>query len=452
MGDATFREIYVDRDLSRWGSMPNPRVVQLGNSWRTDVGNVEVKTSQAGTPSLVLSYSQFSNPNPPLSILEVWYDAQGIDIGYLYYDETDFDSSAGGYATLAPAWLTNIVISADETTSSYDQTGNILGESPGTRTFAATAAGRKFAMIQFYYTGATAAVTGDWRMEFRKLAVYGRHGLEGKGEQPHGFTPDQVTRDMAARANGITLRDIDSLSYVIPHFLITTPTTPRDGITNVSEFANVDYGVWGPRSPLDFSTTGYFDYKARDTATQHWFATRSDFEDDLTFHSETQTLYDTVEVSYSTESGASVVKQFSIYSPDLQAAGLSPRVYALDAGTTTDAGAQLLAEIFLNVYAGFAPARGSGSLLGTVRHYQRGEIPAYYLRADGANIRIPDILPAETAFALDATPDRRTTFPVKRVTVDCSGDSPKTIVEFDQSTDSLATLMAQQSAEAALIG
>lgn len=449
--DVTFAEIYVDRDLSRWEGIPNERVEKLGNLWQTDRGSVELRpTGSSGRPAVALSFSTLHTTATIKQIVESWYDAAGIPIGAVVYDMVSFDAFGGGYGFLGAEWFAAIYLATSpELPGSVDSTANLVPSASGTLT--ATTSDRAYAALQFYYTGISETLANDWRVEFH-TAVFGRHGMTKQGASPGGFTADQIVGNIVSRASHIQARNVSSFGYVIPNFTVLTPVTLKTGIEEVSQYASVDYGVWGPNSVFDRSVDGYFDYTAKDTSTQHWTALRSDFEADLTFHSETGSLYDTVNITYQTEGGKTQVETFSTYSPDLARAGLSPRTYPLNVGTTTKAGARIYAEIFLDLFAGFAPARGSGSLTGSVRHYRRGRIPAYYMRADGANVRVPDILPAETTFALSEAPDRRTTFPIKRVTVDCSGDMPRTTVEFDQSTEALASLLAQEAQMPALVG
>jgi hypothetical protein len=380
---------------------------------------------------------------------ELWYHGGGVDIGLIVFDGVVTPASFGGDEKM----LNKIVVATSDLTAgestifeAHQSNVSFYGASTG-------GPGYKYIFALMAYVASIPTSNYRNTYSFQNPKIFGRHGLAFKGTWPNiGFSADQIVVHIVSKANDIAARRIDSFAYVIPQFTVETATTPKDAIPQVNAFANADYGTWGPDSPLDNSINGYFDYKQPDTATQHWFASRADFEGDLGFHTELSSLYDAVDVHWADEAGADHTERFSIFSPDLREANLSPRVAPLDAGTTTKAGAQILAEIFLDIFAGFAPARGSGTVSGKVRHYRRGKLPAYYMRADGSNLRIPDILPAETAFSLDSTPDRRTTFPIKRVSVDCSGDVPRTSVEFDQSTEALSVLLAQEAAQAELVG
>lgn len=379
LGDTTFQEIYIDQDKSKWGSIPNPRIEELGATWATNAGNIQVRPAAGGLSALALIFNGLTNlKGTRIGIVEAWYNAGGIPLGSVYLESTAFGGAYNGNLS----WVSSLSFS--------DSDHGIAASTPwglGASTFTAPDAASIYAFLNLYYNETEGANVGEFRWELRKLATYGRHSLIGKGEAPAGFSADQIVGHMLSKASGVSPRRFSSFSYVITQFTVETPTTPRDSIGQVNELAGADYGTWGPNSPFDNSTNGYFDYTERESAVQHWFATRADFEEDLNFHTETQSLFDTVEIIYSDESGANRTERFSITSPDLREAGLSPRVYPLNAGTTTKAGARILAEIFLNLFAGFAPARGSGTLSKPIRHYQRGMLSPCYLRADGANIR-----------------------------------------------------------------
>jgi hypothetical protein len=445
LGDITFREIYLDADLSKWAEMSIQRRINLISesfvfSPTAAVGFQEAGVTAAG---IIFDFSGVTKIEALKPGMELYYNGGGIDLGRLIYDFL-----GDGTTT----WTEIPQLCTDDVQSSSDAPLNLNGTSVTQKEVVASVAGRKFGVLQSFYTGAFLGQMTN-RHVYQNVKMLGRHGLSLKGSWPLvGLSADQIVGHIISKASGIVTRLFSTFPYNIPQFVVDTPTTPKDAIPQVNEYANADYGTWGPNSPFDNSTNGYFDFTEPQPSTQHWFALRADFEGDLAFHTETSSLYDTVDVSWTDEANASHVERYSITSPDLKAAGLSPRIFPLNLGMTTKAGAQIEAEIFLQLFAGFAPARGSGTISRPLRHYRRGILPPYYLRADGSNMRIPDILSAETTFSLDSTPDRRTTFPIKRVSVDCSGDIPRTSVEFDQTNDSMAMLLAQEAAQAALIG
>jgi hypothetical protein len=443
LSDNTMREIYIDSQLGKWGEVSSQRKIEVINAGYAYAAGASVTPGGAGSARSALFFD-FTGVTATATLnegTELMYYGTGIDIGHVYFDQ--IGDATTTWSKVVALSLTDLGSGWVDTSPNYSGITESLGQGVH-----AAGSGRKYAFIQAFYTNNAFAGQMTNKQYFQNVYVIGTHGLQLAEWPAYGLTADQIVGNVIQRVPGITARRIDQSSFLIQQFVIETATHHLDVLAQLAELAEVDYGTWGPNSPLDNTTNGYFDWKEKDRATQHWFATRADFEEDLTFHSELATLYDTVEVSYTDEAGIVRSLTQSIYSRDLQEADLSPRTYSLDAGQTTTAGAQIYAEIFLAIFAGFSPARGSGTLAGMIRHYRRGKIPAYYLRADGSNIRIPDILPAETAFSLDSTPDRRTTFPIQRVTVDLSGDYPKTNVSFDQASEALSILLAQQTLQA----
>lgn len=446
LGDLTFREIYIDRDNSKWVDRSIQRRIDQASLVANVLASSGFQDTGSAGPGLVFTFTTAQSGTT--NIGELWYYGQGIDLGALSYSFRSL-GGAGADASFSDQGF----LSTDDLATSFDSGTNHQQTNAENQTFVASVAGRKYALFQVRYAAGSSFTFTSNVHGWLFPRVTGRHGIIAKGSAPtEGFSADQIVVHIVSKATGIMPRTISSFSYIIQQLTFETAISPKDAIPTVDEFAGADYGTWGPSSPFDNSTNGYFDYTQKQPEVQHWFATRADFDDDLNFHTETQSLYDTVDVNYTDEGGINRTERFSITSPDLMEAGLSPRVYTLVAGTTTKAGARAFGEIFLSLFAGFAPARGSGTLSKPIRHYRRGLLSPCYLRADGANVRIPDILPAETTFSLDATPDRRTTFPIKRVTVDCSGEVPKANIEFDQANDSLAVLLAQEAAQAALVG
>jgi hypothetical protein len=55
-------------------------------------------------------------------------------------------------------------------------------------------------------------------------------------------------------------------------------------------------------------------------------------------------------------------------------------------------------------------------------------------------------------FEMSAEPDRRATFPIKRVEVDCSGDYPTVNVDLDQTPEVMDALLARLQSSAEILG
>ncbi len=435
--DGSLQEIFLDRDLAGWGEPSTSRQLNLAvaNVLPDPSPSVNPQDSGAELPAIVFAYTRLvagiSNGG------EVWYFGGGVDLGRLIYRYRGSGTDS--------VWVTrsrlveNDLQSSGEGAASADHDG---AAGPTDVTVTADKAGYKYAAISNWRTNAGTVDPYGGIHRWESPIVLGNHGLALRGEFPAvGFTVDQMIGYVVGTVDGVAVRQIDTLSYVVKQASYADPQPPEEIITDVNRFEGANWGTWGPDSPLDNSVDGQFDLTARQDSVQHWFARRADC-DELDLHDETSTLYGAVDVTYTTAAGVKHTLRVSVDVPDLDGAGLT-RVFPLDMGQGEQTDAQAVGEAFLAVFGQFAPARGSVTLIGALRHHRRGELFPEHIRADGSNLRVPDILPSSTALALDRTPDRRTTFPVKRVEVDASGARPQARVDLDQANDALSILQAR---------
>lgn len=435
--DGSFREIFIDRSLGKWGEPSTQRKAGLLASGTT-VLNIDTSTGwqDAGAKGPALIFELRRGVETFLETGEMWYYGGGIDIGEVRFD---FDELRG--FSEDTQFIDRMNVSSDDLTTSVDTGTDFNQKDASNQSTAASTSGRKYVQAQVIYEGpATGDLTNAHSFAFPR--VLGRHGLSTQGEWPHeGFTLDQLVSFVIGTVPGVAARKIDQQSYVIQQASYENPQSHEAAIEDMNRLEGADWGTWAPDSPLDRSVEGQFDLTTKQSSTQHWFTLRANC-DEVDLHDETSTLYGAVDVTYTTANGIQRTVRVSTDVPDLDAAGLT-RVYQLDAGEAELTDAESLGEVFLAVFGQFAPARGSLKVVGPLRHYRRGELPPEYMRANGSNVRIPDILPSTTALSLDSTPDRRTTFPIKRVEVDCSGGEPAAAVELDQANDLLSVLQAR---------
>lgn len=430
--DNTFAEIYRDADLSHWASSSRTRRITL-RSIHWNVLDFSVEPDAAEAPALALDGS---GRWATAAAAEAIYDA-GAEalLGSISYSWLAEDLDAGGLT--AASWQ-GVLIGADDDALTNPVTGTdvLTGGTSGSQT-ETVVWGKRVADFLLNYVGASAGdVTRRWSVV---PVVYGDHSLP-RGAYG-GFTLDQIVGDIVGRVDGITLRRADQQAYEILQAEFREPRTHEDAIADLNAYEGCNWGTWGPESPIDPSLDGYFDLTSLDLTTGHWSIPRLELSD-LNINSETSTLFDTVKLTYTDIGGVSRTVSRTASVTELAESGLSPKTIKVEAGTLTQVAAQTLADTLLALTGGFAPARGSATVEQPIRHYRRGLLPPCYLRADGSNIRIPDILPARTLFDLQSSPDRRTTFPIKRVTVDVGATITAT-VELDQSNDLLDVLQAR---------
>lgn len=421
--------IYVDRELSGWvDPSRNRRYAIINAAIVTAIGPTIEADTGTGLPSFALIVPKDTSS----MVAEAWYDAgQGNLLGSIYVDYTSHAASTDFCALYSS--------DDDNYTGFTARSADMLSSlnAAGTPTYPV---GQRWLVFQVQ-VGGTGSTDRD--ITFRRVAVFGDHGLTKRSTAPtDGFYDSDIVGDVINRTAGITARTVDAGSFVIQQAAYKDKVTPETIIGDVAQYENRDWGAWGSDDLFSTDTNAQFDYKLKDTSTRHWTVSRADAED-LDLSDELAGLYDTAVVKYTDESGTSQTVTRTATITELVNAGLSPRTVEIQGGTLTAAAAQTLGDIALALYGGFAPARGSLTLKGNATHYQRGDIPAHFMRADGSNIQIRDILPSTTALALDSTPDRRSTFPVKRVSVDCSGAVPVTTVDLDQSNDRLTQLQAR---------
>lgn len=442
--DSAYPEIYVDRDLSAWGELTRTFRLAAMAAGRSFGAN-EVAPDAAGLPGIDLMIQGVIQK----SVAGAVYDAGSVaKIAAIYYDFV-----AGANVNVADAnWAWDVTVAPNDDITGGLGTGNLRAAS-GSGYFT-PATPNRYALIELFYGAAAAGASGTtYDVMFRKPAVYGNHALTRRGADPGGFYTSDLVGDVIGRQSAVRKRRIDGLQTIVGQLVDARGKTHEDWVREISRYESVDWGTWGPESAFDTYTGGYFDWKARDLATQHWYALRSQCQN-IALNVELSTLYNAVDVYYTDETGRQQVVTRTRNVPALTAAGITTKKPpgGIDGGTLTTAMAQTLGDVFLLLNSGDPPARGSFTIRGCATHYQRGKRSVQYMRADGSNIRVPDVLPSSSALALTTAPDRRTTFPIKRIEVDASGPTPEATVSVDQTDDRFAVLQARMNLAAQILG
>jgi len=216
----------------------------------------------------------------------------------------------------------------------------------------------------------------------------------------------------------------------------------EEAIEKTNSFSGYAWGVWGSNDMFDNSTKGYLDFTAPERSTAHFFTTRQNCNS-IQLDTTLENLYDSVKVKYQDASGESkyVTVEQSI-TPISYNGGNNQ--FQLDAGVATESSAQSIGQLFLDIIGNSPPAKGTIVLSGTIQHHEKGDIPAHYLRADGSNIKITDILGGYNKSLIESNHvDYQTIFPIKRVVVSVKEGEPEVTIEVDQTNDSLTALQAR---------
>lgn len=250
--DRKFTGVYVDRDLNNF---TNPSSYQqLVNDGMTypPGGSVTVRPDTSGTPALVQQFDRLANtaPGGPILTSRTWYDlGAGNAIGALYYDMVSVNVGVG--------WTIGAVLEDQDYHSGGETTGALGTAAAGY--YIPSGSARRFISLMFYYTG-TITADGLWQAQWRKLAVYGDHGLERHGDDPGGLYASDVIRHIINNyCPKLSTAGITDTSYPIPHLTFRDPIDPYDAFLEINKYHLWDLSVWDGRT-VHYGPTDLTDY------------------------------------------------------------------------------------------------------------------------------------------------------------------------------------------------
>ncbi len=238
----SWRQLYVDRDLSAWTAPTRARRLLLYSVFR-HVADPTIE-GDSTLPSLALIFEAgWVNP-----VGEAFYDAgPGQTISSIYYDMTSASTSS---------YVGRIGVSSDQISTASDLTANLLtgASSSATGTHTPTAAYR-YGYIVFYFAG-TVAAGQDQHFTVRNLAVFGDHGLTKAGAAPdEGYLGSDVLAhaiSQAAPMLNVSADSIEISTFVITQ-LVHDSGTVRELVEQVTALGGAgnlpnDWGVYDDRT------------------------------------------------------------------------------------------------------------------------------------------------------------------------------------------------------------
>lgn len=244
--DPSFAEIYIDRDLSKWGEASIQRKLGLlGGSQDLSKTSFTIGTGTGSTlPAILISLidAQVSFRERQ----ETWYYGNGCDIGRVRYDFIAPKPGGLGASMHNGMWVYKDDVGA----------GGMFGVAHATTPAAnqvttPSSAGFKYAGTMTEngneaYVGPTSGDT--WG--FAGVCVMGRHGLTERGLWPAiGFYASDIVADIVSRsAPGLNFTtgdggSIEPSEYVIPHLDLSTPGKGSDGVLAVNAYHQRTWGV-----------------------------------------------------------------------------------------------------------------------------------------------------------------------------------------------------------------
>lgn len=261
--DATFRRIYVDRELSGWGGRPLQRMISLAGFAQLaaadgDVG-VWAQSDGAGVgPGIRLTIK-----GPAWSSAQgrpergVTYQGGGLDLAEVEHRWIGSKNLGGWFLPLEGFAAAD----GDATTSAVYTAGSTVVA--GQRRSLSMAAGTRRIDTSLRYE-AYPAGSADYTYEVYlvEVAVYGRHGVPGvrgrsyvgAGQGPYGFRASDVLPDVLSSAAPL-LRwttgpggTITPTDYPISQLVFADPTTAADVVGRLNAYHYWDWAVWEDRT------------------------------------------------------------------------------------------------------------------------------------------------------------------------------------------------------------
>jgi hypothetical protein len=398
--DPSFREIYVDLDMTRWSG---PSVQRRINQIAANVTAIDpsvVPDQTTGQPSLETrctgAWAATSKPSA-----EATYYAGSIPLGSIYYA---WKINQAGMAADAN-WVWDVFLSSNDTYTSFDNVGSLRAAGPGSGALVATTTGRYIAAVQLAYNaGPAGADATPYSVFWTCLAIYGRHGLTGAGvptaTTAYGFFAWEIISNVLSRAAPLLTYStgsggsIESTSFVIPQMAFIEPTAAEDVISLVNGYHLYEWGVYDNRE---------FFWRAPNPARLTWEARLSDGDQVSLEGDDANNIFNGVFISYTDPVGkrktagppgsGADTEDVSLVdtNPDnpVNAHSMPRRWGLLDISqTTTPAGAVQLGAIWLAEH-NLPQRRGQLTLTGTAEHPTQGKRPVWAIRA-GDYIRIAD--------------------------------------------------------------
>jgi hypothetical protein len=379
--DPSFREVYVDRELSRWSGAPLPRRSTIATGGFGQ-GRIPSAVGDGGISWEIPNEALAANEHS-----EVWYDAgPGLTISRVGYKGAE----SGTFTSIDAATL---YVSADDTLTTFGTSALTLDD---TVRAASGFTARRYAILRVLTNGAVTPPAGTQR-RYTKLAVYGGHGLalHAITGEPDGLYASDVIADVIARAAPLLTANIEQTTFAIPHLVFADPVTAEEAISAVNAYHLYEWGVYDNRT---------FFYRAPDPARLTWAASLAggahlDLEGDTA-----EQVFNGVMVSYQDATGQKFTVgptggTFDATSASLAdtsttnpatANGITRRWAKLDISfPTTQAGATAIGAAWLAEHS-LPQRRGTLTVkTGCVEHPREGCVPVWRVRA-GDYVRISD--------------------------------------------------------------
>lgn len=386
--DPSFREIYVDRDPTRWTDPSLDRMATVAGA--EDHSKIQVSRGFGG-----LVWTVPPDPLPVAASRELHYDAgAGLTIGTLGYKGARTGASWAGSYEAATLYASAASTMTGATTDTLTLDDTVRHE--------AVATPRRYLMLRSYVSGAHTPAIGH-QQRYSKIAAYGTHGLTQRtiASDCNGFYASDVIGNIVTRAAPLLSQDIEATTFAIGNLAFRDPLTAESAIMFTNAFHMYEWGVYEDRT---------FFFRAPDPDRLCWEANLKDGAQ-LDLEGETaEQVFNGVVVYYTDATGqrksvgppasywygsTALVDSTSTALVDddstnpATAAGITRRWGKLEVShPCLETDAIQLGTVWLAEHS-LPQMRGTLRLVGRAQHPTEGDVPAWRVRA-GDFVRIAD--------------------------------------------------------------
>jgi hypothetical protein len=242
------RALYVDRDLGGWGSMSRANRLGLIAFGVTPSDGSVAPDTTTGIPAVLLSI--VGNGSGTVQRQENLYDAgAGLAIGSIYYDFVRGANVNGFHDS-------KIGTDDDDGFPSPTATANLCSLASSTGTLTA-GTNERFARIYLQMAAGSGGTNGlTYDNTFRRVTVWGNHGLTKRGTAPDDglYASDVIAHALGRFAPLLTYTTgangtITDSSFVIPQLVFRDSTTAAEIIKQADRFHLRDWFVWEGQNP-----------------------------------------------------------------------------------------------------------------------------------------------------------------------------------------------------------
>lgn len=257
--DKSATAVYVDRDVGRWQEPTTTRRLVLSGA-NTSVGSAGTANDFV-QPALMLSYQGGWSTPSGMTAEAVYLGPSGVTVDLVFCEW-----EANGSVNAADANWQARVFSTTDGNDFNDASADLLVANTGQIIYT-PASPRRGAIAQLKYVAGPIASDGvDYQMFWKKLAAYGRHGVQRREQfgDAYGVWASDVVAHAVKRwapELNVSTTSIGASGFIIPHLVFLEPTTAGEIVKQASRFGLQDWAVWDDRT---------FWWHDRGDNSRHW--------------------------------------------------------------------------------------------------------------------------------------------------------------------------------------